>query len=244
MEPVSAATLLEVWERGTHQPPIQRALTLLAPFFPELTMADLVGLPVGMRDGLVLLAREWLFGPQMECVARCPACASTLEFVVQTSELRALAPATSAPQCVEIEGHQVSFRLPTSADVLALAAETGGIRQLVERCLLAESGPLSDQAVIAVGAAMTQADPLLHLTVTVTCPECGHEWAAPFDLVTFVWRELDDWARRLLTETHALARAYGWSEREILALSPQRRSFYLRLVNDERSAGSSVGAKF
>jgi hypothetical protein len=35
----------------------------------------------------------------------------------------------------------------------------------------------------------------------------------------------------LLREIEALARAYGWSEREILDLSPQRRHTYLELVS-------------
>jgi hypothetical protein len=37
-------------------------------------------------------------------------------------------------------------------------------------------------------------------------------------------------ARSLLAEVHSLARAYGWTESEILALSPQRRSTYLEMV--------------
>ncbi len=37
-------------------------------------------------------------------------------------------------------------------------------------------------------------------------------------------------AKRLLSEVHALASAYGWSEREILGLSVARREFYLGMV--------------
>jgi hypothetical protein len=35
-----------------------------------------------------------------------------------------------------------------------------------------------------------------------------------------------------LLEVHQLARAYGWSERETLALTPRRRRRYLELVSD------------
>ena len=42
-----------------------------------------------------------------------------------------------------------------------------------------------------------------------------------------VWSDLTDWVGRTLTEVHQLARAYGWSEAEILAMSGWRRRWYL-----------------
>jgi hypothetical protein len=51
-----------------------------------------------------------------------------------------------------------------------------------------------------------------------------------FDAGSFFWSELGAWARRLLHEIHSLARAYGWSESEILTLSPARRQAYLELI--------------
>lgn len=233
MTPVSAATLLTVWEMGAAQPPVARALSLLEPFFPETAHAEL---PIGARDALLLLVREWLFGAQMPCVATCPACATRLEFTLNTTDLRALAPAAAVQQ-LEIDGYQFAFRLPASVDLLALTPGAATTRQLVERCLLEAPASLTEDALAAVGAAMTQADPLLDLRIEVTCPACGHGWTTPFDVTAFVWQELDHWARRLLRDVHMLARAYGWRESDILALSPQRRAFYLQLVNDERSAG-------
>jgi hypothetical protein len=41
---------------------------------------------------------------------------------------------------------------------------------------------------------------------------------------------MDARARALLAEVHSLARAYGWTEPEILALSPQRRAAYLEMA--------------
>jgi len=46
----------------------------------------------------------------------------------------------------------------------------------------------------------------------------------------FFWAELAAEAKRLLREVDALARAYGWREADILALSSQRRHAYLELV--------------
>jgi hypothetical protein len=48
--------------------------------------------------------------------------------------------------------------------------------------------------------------------------------------VRFLWNELDDWAARILSQVHILASNYGWSESEIVALSPQRRQYYQDLI--------------
>ncbi|WP_322513380.1 hypothetical protein [Chloroflexus sp.] len=230
---ISAATLLAIWEVGVAQPPVARALALLEPLFPETAVADL---PVGARDGLLLLVREWLFGAQMECVAACPACATRLEFSVTTTALRALAPAMAVQQ-LEINGRQLAFRLPASTDLLALPPGPAAMRHLIERCLIDAPATLSEGELTAIATAMAAADPLLDLQIELTCPDCGHAWAAPFDVAGFVWQELDRWARQALRDVHTLARAYGWRESDILALSPRRRALYLQMVHDERSAG-------
>ena len=62
------------------------------------------------------------------------------------------------------------------------------------------------------------------------CPACGHAWSATLDIVAYLWDELDDWAQDLLAEVHVPARHYAWSERDILALTPVRRRFYLDLL--------------
>jgi hypothetical protein len=71
------------------------------------------------------------------------------------------------------------------------------------------------------------ADPLAEARVQLTCPGCGHEWDDTLDLALFVWAEVEARAKRLLLDVHQLARAYGWTEGEILALSERRRRFYL-----------------
>ena len=44
-------------------------------------------------------------------------------------------------------------------------------------------------------------------------------------------REAQD---RLIEEVHALARAYGWTEVEAMAMAPWRRARYLALIERER----------
>ncbi|MFD8871641.1 hypothetical protein ACFV1F_46130 [Streptomyces sp. NPDC059590] len=80
--------------------------------------------------------------------------------------------------------------------------------------------------------AAEQADPAAKVTLKIACPECGEATSAELDIASYLWTELDSWARDLLLDVHLLATAYGWSEPEILALSPLRRRYYLELCAD------------
>jgi hypothetical protein len=84
----------------------------------------------------------------------------------------------------------------------------------------------------ALAQAMAEADPLAEVLANVACPACGTEFVADLDVGSFVWGELHARARRLLREVHVLARAYGWTEEEVLALPEPRRAAYLSLVQD------------
>ncbi|MER7418342.1 hypothetical protein ABT346_16425 [Micromonospora peucetia] len=132
-------------------------------------------------------------------------------------------------------GHRLTLRLPTPAD-LAEAARTGDAaaaeRWLLRACLLAADPPLDDPvaAVAEVSAAMAERDPLGVVAVGLTCPGCGTTTEALVDLPAWAWQAADARVRRLLGEVHRLARAYGWSETEVLGLGPHRRAAYLEQV--------------
>jgi hypothetical protein len=64
----------------------------------------------------------------------------------------------------------------------------------------------------------------------VDCHECGHHWETAFDIARYLVREVDAWAQRVVRDVHTLAAAYGWSETEILTMSPARRQVYLDLA--------------
>ena len=68
------------------------------------------------------------------------------------------------------------------------------------------------------------------MPLSLSCPDCGHCWDVPFDIVSYFWGELHVWAQRVLREVHTLASAYGWREADILGLSPLRRELYLQMV--------------
>jgi hypothetical protein len=102
---------------------------------------------------------------------------------------------------------------------------------VLERCVLGGGAHALDGAAAgAVAARLAEADPGALIEVALACPECGHEWALPFDIASFLCAEIDACARRLVGEVHTLAAAYGWREGDVLAMSAGRRAAYLELV--------------
>lgn len=87
---------------------------------------------------------------------------------------------------------------------------------------------MPETALQAMVQEMDHVDPQSNLEINLTCPACGHCWAALFDIVSFLWAEINNWAERTLRTVHLLARAYGWREADILALSPPAGRFMWR----------------
>lgn len=239
---LSAAELLSCWEQGLEQQPVQRALTLLAASSPETAPDTLARLSIGQRDAGLLRLRAWIFGPQLCCLAGCPACEAQVELEFDVGDIW-VADQAAPPEALSasIAGYAVRFRLPNSLDLAAVAgqAEVAQIRHLLlERCVLAAechgkeaaAGDLPAEVGQAIVEHMAQADPQADVQLTLTCPECGHGWLAAFDIVSFFWGEINAWAARILHEVHILATAYGWTEPEILALSPRRRQLYMEMI--------------
>lgn len=66
--------------------------------------------------------------------------------------------------------------------------------------------------------------------VWLDCPACAHHFLLLLDPGSLLAEELRMKAARLLGEVVALARAFGWREADILALSASRRAAYLAAV--------------
>ena len=67
-------------------------------------------------------------------------------------------------------------------------------------------------------------------TLLVTCPDCATTSTAALDVALLLWAQVEVRATALMAQVHALARAYGWTEPDVLALEPRRRAAYLELV--------------
>lgn len=221
--------VLDLWDRAgrTHGP--ERALVLAGA--PERADG-----PLGRVHELLLTLHGELSGPELTATTPCQECAETVEFTMSTVELLTLADKiVTAPPPVAHGGWTVTWRSPSARDLTAISDEW----DLLDRCVLEARSPdggtvagrhLDPDVRRALSASMAEADPLAELLVDLSCPACGAEFGAGIDPADFVWTELDARARRLLLEVDALAREYGWTEREVLALSDTRRAAYLRII--------------
>jgi hypothetical protein len=142
---------------------------------------------------------------------------------------------------VQIEDFECQFRLPNSYDLALLTASQtaeDAYHSLVESCIqqVSRAGTpvswdvLSSEVIDQLTQHMSDCDPQAEVLLNLDCPTCGHHWQAVFDIVSFFWAEIDVLAQRLLQEVHTLAKAYGWCEAEILAMTATRRQFYLDMV--------------
>jgi hypothetical protein len=262
--PVSAS-LLSLWEQGRDATPTGKALLLLAALFPTIAVEQLVQWPLGMRDAYLLQLRRALFGAHMEGSASCPACGALLEFTLSTDMLLSAAGSNSSatlpvptvgselepaalanpPRSLAVGGYELTFRLPSSQDMLALerskedqVSDAQAVESLLARCLLTAQrdaqpvgvAELPPEVREALSAAMARADTLAEIQLEFSCAACGHASAMLLDVASYVWQEIGSWATTLLQEIHALALAYGWREADILALSAWRRRYYLSLI--------------
>jgi hypothetical protein len=242
MRSPSSAELLDLWERGRSQTPIQRVLSLLAVAFPEVPFDQLANLSMGQRDGLLLTLRERIFGSQLVSLVACPGCGDRLELTFSVSDIRTIPETEHASVLVtKVEDYEVHYRLPNSLDLGAVSGQLNLAamrQQLLNRCLISihyknkalETSELPLGVVSSVLEDMAQADPQADVQLAMSCPACNHQWQATFDIVSFFWTEIHAWARKLLQEVHILASAYNWCEADILAMSPQRRQLYLEMI--------------
>jgi hypothetical protein len=202
---------------------------------------DPAALPIGARDLELLSLREQAFGRAITGVARCPDCCARVEIRFSTDDVRQ--PAVTPPPSLSLEsdGYRVRFHLPSSADLLSIDVvgdEDEDGRRILERCISeatldgapVATGALPEALQEAVASAMAAADPQAEIELSLDCPSCARHWTEIFDIDSFFWTELQAWAARILREIHQLASAYGWSERQILALPPLRRNTYLNLI--------------
>jgi hypothetical protein len=233
---VTAARLLDAWERGLFAAPPERPLLLLEAVTNQ-DRASLAALPLGARDRLLLELRQSALGSRIQCESRCPACDERVEFGVRVPALECETAGAASDACeIEHGDWRVAFRLPTTADLIGCAeGSRDAARRIVLRCVLAarrgdaQVAPdtLPDAVVEAVAERCADLDPQADIELELACPTCGHGWHSPFDIAAFLWNELESWATRMLDDIHVIASRYGWSEAAILNLSPSRRRYYL-----------------
>ena len=247
MTPTGPAELLATWEAGLAQHDSGRSLLLHRAARPGAGTDALLSMPIGEREADLFALRRALFGERMQVRVECAECGEAMEFDLDATLFGTRTRTPGGPLRVEEDGWTIEFRLPTVADLAAAGAvrdPAEARRLLVARCTVSavrggeRVAPerlvalLPERVAQRLAEAAAEADPAADVTLNVSCPECGESTPAELDITSYLWTELDTWARDLMLDVHLLATAYGWSEPEILALSPLRRRYYLELCAD------------
>jgi hypothetical protein len=243
MNNLSASELLNIWEMGRSKTLVQQALLLLSASCPEIPIDTLAELSIGQRDALLLTLREMIFGQSLDCVASCPGCSDQLELSLNLADIRIEKKAKSTREfTTTIENCEVRFRVPNSKDIALLYDPkdlTASQEEVYGHCILSifkNSKQISfDELPVNVKEEISdriaKADPQADVLLDISCPSCNKKWQVVFDIVPFFWTEITAWAYRIMYEVRNLALAYGWSEKDILAMSPWRRHHYLEMIS-------------
>jgi hypothetical protein len=248
----STVNALATWEAGLGASEGHRALLLHALARPGDEVDRLLDAPVGARDADLIGLRQALFGHRAPVRLGCERCGEELEFELDLPDLIGPSPeGTGEVRELAAGDWRVRWRPPTVGDLLAAAdavhhadgedaalAGRWARAALLARCALSvtHSGRPADPSDLPtpvqerLADAAAEADPAADVRLDVPCPECGHRTKAVLDIASCLWAELDTWARGTLLDVHLLARAYGWTEPDVLALSSVRRRYYLELA--------------
>ncbi|MDT0184480.1 hypothetical protein Q9S36_30255 [Microbacterium sp. ARD31] len=228
-----AAATLDLWDTlAAVAPPARGAAVLVARgVAPDLVAAGDVPLAVAAREALVTLRDR--VGPVLDTTLACPACEALLDVPLPLDQVLAGSAGPPLDVDVDVDVDGVVVRGPTTSDVLAALASADPAATLRAQCVTwpAGSDPDADADLAArVAATAEQVCGLAGTSLRLHCPECGREVVADVDAVGLLTERVAEEARDVLADVATLAAAFGWSEREVLALPPSRWHAYLGLV--------------
>lgn len=231
---MDGAQVLSAWEAAATLPQPARGAALLARAGLVADLATALDLPVGQTAALAARLHADTFGDVVEGLVACGACATLLDVTVS---LRGLPAAHGdATMVTPPDGRELRVRAPTTRDLLAARDRADPARALLAACVSDAAGAPTDpdalgaDALELVDAAAEELAGPAAIVVRSTCPECGADVAASLDVAALLWDRVARAAGEALAEVAELAGAFGWSEGDVLALTPLRRAAYLELA--------------
>jgi hypothetical protein len=253
---LDAEALLRLWECALGQPPGARSEALLRGSSENMEPDQ----TLGERNARLVALHEQLFGRELELLSHCPQCGTTAQFSADCAALAAqMRPSAEKAEFhrLEAHGHVVEFCLPSGSDIAGASATVTATKArltplaaseatltdaftqlLLDRCVLSctldgvtvPTQEVPAPVLDALSHQMEMLDPGASVSFALVCPQCATRWPAPLDVGELVWLKVRAAAERVLLDIDVLARAYGWTEREVLRLNPLRRAAYLQMV--------------
>lgn len=243
MKYISDQSLLSVWEFGLNHSVLETNLVLLSYAYPSYDFDQIASFSIGERDARLLFIRKKLFGQILQNTSNCTACGQKIEWETSVDELELQSineEARLSPIDLNYKKRQISFRLPNSKDILELKDQDNMAiqeQQLIRNCIVAST--LTSKQIENIPKdlknkivqKMEEIDPQANIVMNLSCPECENTWNANFDIVQYLWTELNDWAVQLMQDVYVLASNFGWAEQDILEMNRFRRGLYLAMTS-------------
>ena len=234
--PCDRESILTLWERAVGRSPLAARRRAC---WPAMRRAA----ALGARNARAARHAQRPVRPRLAAESDCPACETRLRVRRSTASRSAECLTAARGDAAEsgsngaaarstfarADGRRSDAASPDDGDVAERGAcAAGAMPARGDRRSRAQLTTTSDRC--ARQRWIERLDPAAPVTFELACPACGDEWSAPLDVGEALWRELQRAAERSLTDIDALARAYGWTEDEVMGLSPIRRAAYLQLV--------------
>jgi len=232
------AATLALWEAlAATAPPARGAAVLVARgLAPDLEAA--CALPLATAAGAALVELRERAGAVLETVVACPSCGELLDVTLPLDGVAGLGAGDVGDVAGIVDASEavgpVEVRAPTTADVLAVltAPDIGAaLRARCERWPDGVDRPVDPELAFRVAAAAERLAGAAGVTVRLRCPGCAADVRADVDVVRLLTDRVEQEARAELAEVATLAAAFGWTEPQVLDLSPARRAEYLALAD-------------
>ena len=205
-----------------------------------------LGLTLAERIAALCTIVSLTYGARgLEIAVRCQHAECGERFAVELilDDLRELGAQANRQPTIEItlagsEPGSLRLRRPTGADQRAWQLQRYASLADAERAMvlsLLEGDPssadvMTDEVFDQTAEAMADADPLPSFQIRCRCVGCDAEDDHPVDLELALMGRLARRQRELIGEVDALARRYGWTEPQVLALPSWRRRAYLERI--------------
>jgi hypothetical protein len=165
-----------------------------------------------------------------------PECKEWFEFELPLALVIDQVPENAPVQVSLGNNRPVSLRCPSGQDLREwrkqrLASRQDAVTAMLESLVVDGQATLEDEPALA--EALSAMDPLVAFMVSCACPSCAFPNKVRVNLEDIALTRLKQRQRALLHEIHKLASRYGWTEAEILAIPPRRRSCYLAMIEEE-----------
>lgn len=171
----------------------------------------------------------------------CSECGVRFDFPLDLAELPVMPASEHYPVAlIATACGRVRLRVPTGADQIGLAAAEDDamaadllVRLCLSPCEVTDEDlihRLSSSDLAAIDAALEELAPRLPWAVEAPCPECRSSNIVAIDAAGWLAHLADG----PTGDVHEIAMAYGWSERDILALTRTQRLKYLTLIRARR----------